>query len=387
MSGQQEVGSRKSEVDSRQSTVFSVPRVLVKALALFVVVNVLFALLNPVPWLGQLSAYNALFPGRPRLPYGEFPERAYNLSLFDLNAMFAAHELSGAAKPADEYRVLLIGDSSVWGFLLEPKDTLAANLNAAGLTAPDGRAVRAYNLGYPIMSVTKDLLLLERALRYQPDLIVWLVTLESMPANRQLLHPLVQNNAAGVQSLISSLGLRLDPGDPSLIHPAFLDRTLAGQRRNVADLLRHQLYGALWAATGIDQDYPPEYEKAAIDLEPDASFHDLQPPLRAEDLAFDVLEGGRALAGGVPVLIVNEPTLISDGQNSDTRYNFFYPRWAYDGYRALMNEQARENGWRYLDLWDLVPMAEFTNSAVHLTPAGSKMLAERIGQAIANASP
>jgi hypothetical protein len=245
--------------------------------------------------------------------------------------------------------------------------------------------VRAYNLGYPIMSVTKDLLLLERALRYQPDLIVWLVTLESMPANRQLLHPLVQNNAAGIQSLISNLHLRLDPGDPSLIHPAFLDRTLAGQRRNVADLLRHQLYGALWAATGIDQDYPPEYEKAAIDLEPDASFHDLQPPLRAEDLAFDVLEGGRALAGGVPVLIVNEPTLISDGQNSDTRYNFFYPRWAYDGYRALMGEQARENGWRYLDLWDLVPMAEFTNSAVHLTPAGSKMLAERIGRAIANA--
>jgi hypothetical protein len=385
MSGQQEVGSRKSEVDRRPSTVFSVPRVLVKTLALFVVVNVVFALLNPIPWLGQLSAYNALFPGRPRLPYGEFPERAYNLSLFDLNAMFAAHELSGAAKPAGEYRVLLIGDSSVWGFLLEPKDTLAANLNAAGLTAPDGRAVRAYNLGYPIMSVTKDLLLLERALRYQPDLIVWLVTLESMPANRQLLHPLVQNNAAGVQSLISNLQLRLDPGDPSLIRPAFLDRTLAGQRRNVADLLRHQLYGALWAATGIDQDYPPEYEKAAIDLEPDASFHDLQPPLRAEDLAFDVLEGGRALAGGVPVLIVNEPTLISDGENSDTRYNFFYPRWAYDGYRALMGEQARENGWRYLDLWDLVPMAEFTNSAVHLTPAGSKMLAERIGRAIANA--
>ncbi len=61
---------------------------------------------------------------------------------------------------------------------------------------------------------------------------------------------------------------------------------------------------------------------------------------------------------------------MSSGKNSDLRYNFFYPRWAYDQYRALLGEQAQAAGWHYLDLWNLVPETEFTNSAIHLTPAG-----------------
>jgi hypothetical protein len=56
------------------------------------------------PRLGQVSAYNHLFPGRPRFPFGETPREAYNFSLFDLDAMFAAHEIS--APPAGEFRVL-----------------------------------------------------------------------------------------------------------------------------------------------------------------------------------------------------------------------------------------------------------------------------------------
>jgi hypothetical protein len=74
--------------------------------------------------------------------------------------------------------------------------------------------------------------------------------------------------------------------------------------------------------------------------------------------------------------------LISNGLNSDIRYNFFYPRWAYDEYRQLLNEQAAAHKWHYLDLWDLVPMQEFTNSAIHLTPMGEAMLAGEITEAI-----
>ena len=360
----------------------SIWRVAIKALTLFVAINAAFALTNPLPIIGALSAYNAVFPGRPRLPYSDFPERAYSLSLYTLNAMFASHEIAAGPKPADEYRVLLIGDSSVWGFLLRPEDTLAARINAGQHTLPDGRRLRAYNLGYPIMSVTKDLLLLQRAMRYQPDLIVWLVTLESLPLSRQLAHPLVQNNADAIRALIASYRLPLDPLDSRLVNPSFIERTLIGQRRNLADLIRLQVYGALWAATGIDQDYP-DYEPAAIDLEADDSFHDLKPPvLRADDLALDVLRAGHQLAGDIPILIVNEPILVSNGRNRDIRYNFFYPRWAYDQYRVIMAERAQREGWRYLDLWNLVPMTEFTNSAVHLTPEGSRMLAERIAESL-----
>jgi hypothetical protein len=74
--------------------------------------------------------------------------------------------------------------------------------------------------------------------------------------------------------------------------------------------------------------------------------------------------------------------LISNGLNSHIRYNFFYPRWAYDEYRQLLAEHAAARNWHYLDLWDLVPMQEFTNSAIHLTPEGEAMLANEIAQAI-----
>ena len=45
--------------------------------------------------------------------------------------------------------------------------------------------------------------------------------------------------------------------------PTFWDRTLIGARRPLADLLRLQLYGVLWAATGIDQDIPAKLHPAA----------------------------------------------------------------------------------------------------------------------------
>ena len=117
-------------------------RVLLKAAFLFLLVNILFLLYNTASTLGKISAYNHLFSGRARLPYGENPERSYNLSLFNLDAMFASHELAAGEKPEDEYRVFLIGDSATWGFLLEPDETLAAALNQENVSLPDGRQVR-----------------------------------------------------------------------------------------------------------------------------------------------------------------------------------------------------------------------------------------------------
>jgi hypothetical protein len=363
-------------------------RVLLKALLLFVIFNGVFALLtpqpDPLPGIGRVSAYNVLFAGRERLPYGDHPERAYNVSVLNLDALFAAHELAGRAKAADEYRVLLVGDSSTWGWLLRPGETLAAQINRAGLRAADGRRIRAYNLGYPIMSLAKDVLVIDRAMHteYQPDAIVWLVTLESFPADKQLFHPLLQTNPAATRGLIERYGLKLDANDPRFSPvPSFLERTLLGEarRRELADLLRLQLYGVLWAATGIDQDYPDNYERAAIDLDAAPSFHSLQPPtLREQDLSLDALQAGLRAASSTPLLLVNEPILVSNGKNSDVRYNFFYPHWAYDQYRALLSAQAAAQGWHYADVWNLLPMQAFTNSAVHYTPDGARQLADAL---------
>lgn len=362
-------------------------RVVVKAALLFVVINAAFALLDPVEALGRVTLYNLILPGRERLPYGENPAQSYNLSLYSVPAMFAS-DVVARPQAADEYRVLLVGDSATWGWLLENRDTYAAAINAANLKTADGRRVVAYNLGYPIESVTKDLLLLDEAMRYQPDAIVWLVTLQSFPRAQQLYPPIVQNNAARVRDLIARYDLALDPNDSRFVTPDFLGKTVVGQRRALADWLRLQLYGFSWAATGIDQAIPAEYTPRRSDFEADESWESFTAPstLTTDDLAFDVLAAGVERAGSVPVLIVNEPMFVSSGTNSDLRYNAFYPRWAYDQYRDLLAAQAAAHGWRYADWWQRIAPDEFTDSPVHLTPAGSRQLSGWLGAAIVDIS-
>jgi len=351
--------------------------VLLKAALLFALFNFAFLFLIGMP-LGKLSFYNSIFPGRERFPFGE-ARQSYNLSLYDIDAMFASHVLDGTKKEPDEYRVLLIGDSSVWGTLLRPEETLAGQLNINPVSAC-GKTVRAYNLGYPTISLTKDLMILDQARNYQPDLVIWLTTLEAFPKDRQLSSPIVANNSDRLQKLESAYQLPLELNSPELIHPSGWDLTFTGRRRAISDLVRLQLYGILWAATGIDQIYPNDYERALVDLEPSADFHGLTS--LQDSLAFDVLDAGMSAAPNM--LLVNEPMLISSGANSDIRYNFFYPRWASDEYRLLLADHAESKSWKYLDLWDLVPASEFTNSAIHLTPVGEKLLAGKIATTIQN---
>jgi hypothetical protein len=108
--------------------------------------------------------------------------------------MMQSHKLTAGVKPADEFRVIVIGDSSAWGTLLRPEETLAGLLGSAGLSTTEGRKVRVYNLAYPTLSLTKDLMILEEIKPYQPDLILWLVTLESFREAAQLESPIVANN-------------------------------------------------------------------------------------------------------------------------------------------------------------------------------------------------
>jgi hypothetical protein len=96
----------------------------------------------------------------------------------------------------------------------------------------------------------------------------------------------------------------------------------------------------------------------------------------------DILSAGNPMLNGKPIINVNEPIYISHGENSDIRYNFFYPRWAYDQYRQLFHESCIQNGWNCLDVWNLVSPNEFTNSAIHMTPLGTQQLARQVEAAI-----
>jgi hypothetical protein len=276
----------------------------------------------------------------------------------------------------------------VWGVLLDAKDTLAGNLNAAGLHTSDGKRVRVYNLGYPIQSLAKDVLLLNYAMRYQPDLILWMVTLDSFSKGQQLASQMVIENPETMRTVIQSTGITsIDPGDPKFIMPSLWDRTIIGQRRNLADMLRLQLYGEAWAETQIDQRPLGFFAPRSENFDTDVTWQTLQPqPLSRENIALDVFDAGLSIAGKVPVLVVNEPIFISSGTNANLRYDAFYPRWAYDEYRDVLASDVQTHNVPYVDLWNLIPSDQFTDSPVHLTPAGSKLLADKVGAALVDAA-
>jgi hypothetical protein len=358
--------------------------VLIKGVLIFLVINFAVALIPTDNHLGRLSLYNRLWQGRVRLPFGENPREAYNLSLYDLDAMIASHEINAGPKPADEFRIILIGDSATWGTLLMPDETLSGLINQEGLTTTDGKTVRAFNLAYPSMSLMKDLMILELALDYDPDLIVWPVTLQSLPDKIQAETPLVANNPDRAMALIDLFDMSLEVESDDFVQPTFWDRTLIGRRRAILDALQLQFYGPMWAATGIDQTYPSDYTPAQRDFAADETdFMGWElGTLSADELAAGILDAGALLAPNTHILVVNEPILISQGENSDIRYNFFYPRWAYDQYRELLADRADMAGWQYVDLWDTVPQEAFTNSAVHLTPAGVQTYFEALKPAL-----
>lgn len=96
--------------------------VVLKALALLLILNLVLIALPPSGPTEQISLYNSVYPGRERFPFGENPQQAYNFSLYDVDAMFAAHEVSETSRHTDVARVFVYGDSSVWGTLLKPQE-------------------------------------------------------------------------------------------------------------------------------------------------------------------------------------------------------------------------------------------------------------------------
>jgi len=354
--------------------------VLLKALFLFIILN-LVLMYVPISSDGeQFSLYNAVLPGRERFPFGEAPQQAYNFSLYDLDAMFASHVVADKAKLENEFRIFLVGDSSVWGTLLKPQETLSGYLNNMNLIC-DGQSLRFYNLGYPTISLTKDLMIMQRAMQYQPDLIIWLTTLEAFPLDKQLGSPLADNNPQRIKPMVDHYNL---PLEITVLDEDAWSRSLWGQRRSYADWIRLQLYGFAWAATGIDQ-YYGSYEPAAWDLKADENYYDFTPPhLPNQQLLWQALPAALDIAEGVPLWVVNEPIMISEGENSDIRYNFFYPRWAYDKYRDELATRTQQLEIPYIDAWDWIDASEFTNSAIHLTPKGQNEFAEGLAEQILN---
>ncbi len=348
-------------------------RVVIKALILFVLINLLYAWVNPS--LGKLSIYNTILPGRPRLPFGE-ASNPYSVMVNDMDVMFASHVIS-APKLPDEYRVVLIGDSSVWGESISVENTISEQWN--GLNDECGaRKLKFYNLGYPNPSVIKDLLILDKAMEYDPDMVVWLVTGNTLIPRR--FNPLLAaNRERAVRILDTHAVTPSDEDKATLQEPSFFARTLVGERSELARMIKLQVLGLLWKVTGRNDGVSDETGMLSPDVEANKLYRGWGPKTNLKKMImFDALRGGHEIAKNIPVLVVNEPIYIATGKNSDIRYNYIYPRWAYDQYREAVALKVQRAGWNYLDLWDAVPAEDFADTGLHPSADGERMLLEKI---------
>ncbi len=355
------------------SSTISIKRIIIKTILILLIINFGWVFLAKLP-LSDLSLYNLFFDGRYRLPFGENPKRSYNLSLYNLDAMFLSHEINNKLADVEDLHVVLIGDSSIWGFLQKPDNTLSGLLNKRFLE--DDKKIIFHNLGYPSISILKDLMVIDRTLEYDPDLILWFITLEALPKEKQLEIAIIKNNPGIVNSIIEKYKL----SEIIKFEEKSIDKTLWNQRRNISDLLNLQLFGILWSATGIDQEYSETYNPAQRDFpEPIEKYYTINPSDKLEDfLALEIIKNGIEINKEIDFILINEPILVSEGVNSSVQYNYYYPRWAYDQYRLIMEEFTQINTIKYYDLWDLIPGSDFTNSAIHLSEGSEKMLADKI---------
>ncbi len=362
-------------------------RLLIKILILFGVFNALYFVAQPVNALNSITVYNWLVPGRPRLPFGEYPSESYNISVLSLDQMLASHELARPKTP-DEYRVVMLGDSSIWGYLLQPDQTQAACLNNLNLTTAAGRKVHVYNLGYPKLTVMKDFLILRHALAYKPDLIIWSTTLASLYPSDQLDFEVATAQYDELAAMVNQYHFKLYQWPlPPEKTPTWLGHTFFGQRQQLADWLRYQLYGVDWTATGIDHVVPKLVPPHPTNLgnsdqmllvEPMLMHLSADHKISEPDLSLDIVRAGIQTAAdrGISTLLVNEPMYRTS--DNPVRWNYYYPRWAYDSYHDVMMSVTSREGWPYADLWDAVPPDQFTDTDFHMTPQATCGYAQKL---------
>ena len=363
--------------------------VLIKALLLFLAINLVYAWIDPSP--AKFTLINHLLPGFERFPVIRKPETKGDGSvgiqtfvISNLDISLSAHKIVGTPKPADEYRVVLLGDSSMWGSGLTAQQTLVGIFNQAGLETCTGQKIHFYSLGYPGLSAAKDLLIMGRSDDYSPDMFLWTFSLWAFNPKEQT--PLiVSNNLTDYWNLVQRYNLDTTYElDKSLTDQNFWDKTLWGQRQKLHFQLQINGFYLSRFYYGTDHIDSLIWKNKDLFIKPPGSDtlydgHKLNTKLFKNNKwlrPFDTLRVAHEIANGRPLLLINEPIFITTGENSDIRYNFLYPRWAFDQFRDFIKNRTSEQKWIYRDYWDLLPQTDFFDSSFHRNAQGTLHLAE-----------
>lgn len=369
-------------------------RVLGKGLVIFFILNLIIALANPPMRLFVLFN-NGIFPGYQRLPVLWTPDRHLNNSQFfersfidKIDLMLAAHVISSKPKGANEYRVLIYGDSSVWGTALFPNETLAGQLNSMNLTTCDGKKIVSYNLGYPSNAALKDLVIMDQTRKYQPDISIWLFSMLAFTQARQIV-PFVEANPIYSRNIINKYNLKIDTSTLPQTTQSVWEKSIIGKRQEFHLLVNLYASRIITAAIGTD-DPRTESEREIILTDTPTKSMDFYGIVPSDNLgvklALDTLPAADKITDG-KIIYVNEPIYTVVPTGDQVGYNSAFPVWAYDKYRSLLADMAEKNHWQFYDYWDLLKSADnFSTSIFHLRPAAEAVLAEKMSAIILSQS-
>lgn len=311
--------------------------------------------------------------------------------VLDLDLLLRQHELCWRRPAqADEARVVLLGASAVFGFPLFAEAALAPRLDAR--LAAAGVAAHVYNLGFVNPDQVRDAVLLDAALAYRPDAIVYPLTPVEFTHIAPALFPtLTQFFAANVERLT-----RLIAAPPAgLEEPFGLYREFAARHARgpwarltaraaaAATLLRHALRDrARRLGTWLTGSTAPAARTRGRQTDYDCAETQASATRRYADWqSWNGLAALEALqrTQGIPALVVFWPLAH---EPRDACYNVRFPSALVREFGDWLRRESAARGLAFLDLHDLLP-AELFFDSVHVTAEGQTRIAEALAPAVA----
>jgi hypothetical protein len=331
------------------------------------------------PWL----CLPPIFDGGQRLMSLPAPR------LFWLELLLRQHELCwrSPATP-DELRVALVGSSAVYGFPNPVEHTLGHWLNRHFADA--GIPARLYNVAFVNPSQVRDALIIHDVLPYQPDVIVYPMTLSEFQHVAPVLFPSVLSFFRRNRPSVTSL---FDEAPPGLEYPISRWQWWAEHRvqtpwamdavREVGAFLHlAAVANAHWIVRQVHSDPPyvdprkrvhvTDYKCEDVERNFEKNYHDWQD--------WNVLAYLQHLreTTGTEVLIVNWPVPYEPVGDC---YNARFSKAAFAEFVAWLGGETAARGLPYLDLHAFLPPDAFADS-IHLGADGHRRVAAEIARAL-----
>jgi hypothetical protein len=360
-------------------------RAFAKAVIGLVCLNIICLLLNfdPAVALIKLNVSCALKDGESRLLYSKGVNDNLADIVIPIDAALATHKISCHPKTQDEYRVIFIGDSQTTSAVYS-EIINADNLHVAG------KKVVAYNLGWPGTDIVQDVLILDAAMQYQPDLVVLSVTAASF---NDVAYP--NDNPVGWfrtinKRRLAALSRKFDLQDwfeASMQPEAWYEQWVAIDNSEwiMNPIIPAWINRFSYLSNFTKVDYLAEYHRTDYyinkPIPPTAIYHSDDPGFMGmPNTIWKFLNVAQQLSDQhqAKLMLINEPTFNNPSVDNNDKYSNFYEKKLYDRYRVALKKFADKYHFWYFDWWDIVPPDAFTDSPLHMIPEASKSVTEKI---------